>query len=71
MLGPLGLFTLFSHKRHHYLTIGYKDDADKDQVALLELGKDIVRTTIAIVETRSGKKVTYQDDEARKSGVGH
>jgi hypothetical protein len=38
---------------------------------LARLGKDIVRTTIAIVETRSGKKVTYQDDEARKSGVGH
>jgi hypothetical protein len=34
---------------------------------VLELGKDIVRTTIPIVETRSGKKVTFHDDEARKS----
>ena len=33
------------------------------QVAVIELGKDIVRTTI--VETLSGKKVTFQD--ARKS----
>ena len=40
----------------------------KDQVAVLELRKDIVRTTLSIVETRSGKKVTFQDDEARKSG---
>ena len=39
----------------------------KDQVAVLELGKDIVRATLPIVETRSGKKVEYQDDEARKS----
>jgi hypothetical protein len=59
--------TLFSKKRSHYLRIGFKDRDDKDQVAILELGKDIVRTTVPIVETRSGKKVTYQDDEAKKS----
>lgn len=67
LLGPLGLLTLFSKKRNHYLTVGFKDAEGKDQVAVLELGKDIVRTTIPIVETRSGKKVVYQDDEARKS----
>ena len=33
---------------------------------VIELGKDIVRTTLAIVETRSGKKIEFQDDEARK-----
>jgi hypothetical protein len=67
LLGPIGLLTLFSKKRKHFLTIGYKDAADKDQVAVLELGKDIVRITLPIVETRSGKKVEYQDEEARKS----
>lgn len=68
LLGPLGLITLFSKKRKHYLTIGFKDEADKDQVAVLELGKDMVRTTLAIIQTRSGKQVEYQDDEAKKSG---
>ncbi|MFN7918168.1 MAG: hypothetical protein U0Q55_22680 [Vicinamibacterales bacterium] len=68
LLGPLGLITLFSKKRKHYLTIGFKDDADKDQVAVLELGKDMVRTTLAIIQTRSGKQVEYQDEEAKKSG---
>ena len=67
LLGPIGLVSLFSKKRKHYLTIGYTDDAGKDQVAVLELGKDIVRTTLAIVETRSGKQIEYQDEEARKS----
>lgn len=67
LLGPLGLLTLFSKKRNHYLTIGFTDADGKDQVAVLELGKDIVRATLPIVETRSGKKVTYQDDEAKKS----
>lgn len=67
LLGPLGLLTLFSKKKNHYLTIGFKDGSNKDQVAVIELGKDIVRSTIPIVETRSGKKVIYQDDEAKKS----
>jgi len=67
LLGPVGLLALFSKKKNHYLTVSFKDADDKDQVALLELGKDIVRTTIPIVETRSGKRVTFQDDEAKKS----
>jgi hypothetical protein len=67
LLGPIGLVSLFSKKRKHYLTIGYRDTAGKDQVAVIELGKDIVRTTLAIVETRSGKQIEYQDEEARKS----
>jgi hypothetical protein len=64
MISPLALF---SKKRNHYLTISYKDDAGKDQAAVFELGKDIVRTTLKSVETRSGKDIQYQDDEARKS----
>jgi hypothetical protein len=67
LLGPVGLLMLFSKKRKHFLTVGFKGDDGKDQVAVIELGKDIVRTTLPIVETRSGKKVTYQDDEAKKS----
>jgi hypothetical protein len=71
LLGPIGLFLLFSKKRKHYVTIGYKDAEDKEQVAIFELGKDIVRTTLPILEARSGKKITYQDDEAKKSGKGN
>jgi hypothetical protein len=67
MVSPLALF---SKKRNHYLTISYKDDRGADQAAVLELGKDIVRTTLKVLETRTGKTVEYQDDEARKSGVG-
>jgi hypothetical protein len=68
LIGPFGLVTLFSKKRNHFLTIAYKGiGAEKDQVVVIELGKDIVRTTLPIVETRSGKKVQYQDEDARKS----
>jgi len=67
MVSPLALF---SKKRNHYLTVSFKDAAGKDQAAVFELGKDIVRTTLAVLETRSGKKIEYQDEDARKSGLG-
>ena len=60
----------FSKKRKHFLTIGYQDDQDKQQAAVFELGKDVIRTTIASLEARTGKKVDYQDEEARKAGHG-
>lgn len=67
LLGPIGLLSLFSKKRAHYLTVGYTDEQGMDQVAVLELGKDIVRLTLPIVETRSGKTITYQDEESREA----
>lgn len=67
MISPLALF---SKKRKHFLTVSYSDSAGKDQAAVLELGKDIIRTTLTIVQTRSGKEIEYQDDEARKAGRG-
>ena len=61
---------LLSKKRKHFLTIGWKDGQEKQHAAVFELGKSIIRTTIATLEARTGKKVDYQDDEARKSGLG-
>jgi hypothetical protein len=71
LISPVGLFMLFSKKRRHFVTIGYMGDDGKEQVAVFELGKDIVRTTLPILEARSGKDVIYQDEEARKSGKGN
>jgi hypothetical protein len=62
---------LFSKKRRHFLTVNYLHDADKQQAAVFELGKDIVRTSLASLEARTGRKVEYQDEEARKSGKGN
>jgi hypothetical protein len=67
MVSPLALF---SKKRNHYLTITYNDASGKEQTGVFELGKDIIRTTLKILEVRSGKDVQYQDEEARKSGLG-
>jgi hypothetical protein len=55
-----------SKKQKHFLTIGYTDAEGKEQVAVFELGKDLYRTTLPILEARSGKKITYQDAKGEK-----
>lgn len=60
-------FALFSKKRNHYLTISFKDLEGKEQAVVFELGKDIVRTTLKVLQVRSGKEIHFQDEEARKS----
>jgi hypothetical protein len=59
-------WALFSKKRNHYLTISYMDQAGKEQAAVFELGKEIVRTTLKILEVRTGKEIGFQDAEACK-----
>lgn len=65
LISPVGLFLLFSKKRKHFVTIGYADAEGKEQVAVFELGKDIVRTTLPILEARSGKKIEYQEKSGK------
>jgi len=60
-------FALFSKKRNHYLTISFKDLEGKEQAVVFELGKDIVRTTLKVLQVRSGKEIHFQDEEAKKS----
>ena len=62
---------VITKKRKHFLTINYKDESGQQQAAVLELGKDIVRVTLAAVEARSGHKIEYEDDDARKAGSGN
>ena len=61
MVSPLALF---SKKRKHFLTLTYKDSAGKEQAGVFELGKEIVRTTLKILEVRTGKPIEFQDKEA-------
>lgn len=58
--------SLFSKKRRHYVTLSFKDAEGRDQAAVFELDKNDVRSSLAILRARSGKEVTYQDDQARK-----
>ena len=61
---------LLSKKRRHFLTIHFLDDQGGQQAMVLELGKNLVRATLAGLEARTGLKVEYQDEEARLTGRG-
>jgi hypothetical protein len=65
-LGPAGLLPLASKARRHYLTVGYSDTNGQTQVVVFELGRDIVRPLLAIIEAQSGKSIDYQDDDAAR-----
>ena len=62
---------LFSKKRRHFLTIGFRDEAGKMQGAVFELAKGGVRETLSTLETKTGKKVEYESDDARKYAQSH
>jgi len=61
-----GWMALFSKKRRHFLTIGFEDAEGKKHAALIEIGKAKVRTSLAILEARTGLKVEYESEEAKK-----
>lgn len=61
---------LAAKRRTHYLTIGYVDTETRQQAMVLEVGKDSIRPLLASLEAKSGKRVEYQDDDARKAGKG-
>jgi len=70
MVTPLALF---SKKRKHYLSIGWKDERDeqdKQHAAIFELGKAVVRTTLATIEARTERAGRSSGRRARKSGMG-
>jgi hypothetical protein len=60
LLSPLALF---AKKRHHYLALTYHD-GPVERTAEFELGKGLVRTTLKVLEVRTGRTIAYRDAEA-------
>jgi hypothetical protein len=61
---------LLAKRRAYFLTIGYTDAAGRQQAMVFQVGSKEIRPILVSLEARSGRKVEYQDDEARKSGKG-
>lgn len=61
---------LLSKSRKHFLTVGYADEAGRQQALVFRIEKGDIRATLVSLEARTGLKVQYQDEEARKSGKG-
>lgn len=58
---------LLSKSRQHYLTIGYSGEDGKQQAMVFHVDKNSIRPTLAGLEARTGLKVQYQDEQARKA----
>lgn len=61
---------LLAKTRKHYLVIGYQDEDGGRHSMVLRLDKDDVRSVLAGLEARTGRRVEYQDEEARRTGKG-
>jgi hypothetical protein len=61
---------LMSKKRQHFLTVGYTDDDGRQQAMIFKVGKSDIRTILVSLEARTGRKIEFQDEEARKAGKG-
>jgi hypothetical protein len=61
---------LLAKKRKHFLTVGYTDEQGRQQAVVFEVHKGGVRSVLVSLEAKTGRKVEFQDDEARKAGKG-
>jgi len=59
---------LMAKKKTHFLTIGYTDHDGRQQAMVLQVTKEEIRPLLVSLEARTGRRVEYQDDEARKAG---
>ena len=61
---------LLAKKRHHFLTVGYTDEQGHQQAMVFEVPKGEIRSVLVGLEAKTGRKVEFQDEEARKAGKG-
>lgn len=57
---------LLSKSRKHFVTVGYIDSNGRQQALVLQVSKGDVRAVLAELEAKTGRRVEYTDDEARK-----
>jgi hypothetical protein len=65
-----GMLLLLGKTRSHYLTVGYTDEDGAHQALVFRVDKNGIRATLASLEARTGVRIQYQDEEARKAGPG-
>ena len=61
---------LLAKTRKHFLTVGYTDERGHQQAMVFEVPKGEIRSMLVSLEAKSGHKVEFQDEEARKAGKG-
>ena len=59
---------LLAKSRKHFLTLGYQGEDGRQQALVFRVDKNGIRATLVSLEARTGLKIQYQDEEARKAG---
>ena len=59
---------LLSKSHQHFVTVGYRDGEGRQQAIVFRVEKGDIRSVLASLEARSGRRIEYQDDDARKAG---
>jgi len=67
LISPL---LLLAKKRKHFLTVGFTDERGKQQALVFQLDKGMIRQVLVSLEAKTGRKIEYQDEDARKAGKG-
>ena len=67
LISPL---LLLAKSRRHFVTIGYLDEEGRQQALVFRVHKGDIRSVLAGLEARTGRRIEFQDNEARKAGKG-
>ena len=67
LISPL---LILSKKRAHFVALGFETEDGKQQAMLFQVDKGRIRAVLVSLEARTGRKVTFMDEEARKAGKG-
>jgi hypothetical protein len=61
---------LLAKSRKHFLSISFLDEEGRGQALVFRVDKQDIRALLLSLEVRTGRKVEFQDEEARKAGRG-
>ncbi len=67
LISPL---LILAKKKTHFLTVGYADEEGRQQALVFRVDKSSIRALLVCLEARTGIKVQFQDEDARKAGKG-
>ncbi len=65
LISPMFLLT---KSRRHFVTIGFTNPDGKEQVLIVRVEKGDIRSVLTTLESRTGRRIEYQDEEARRTG---
>lgn len=57
---------LLSKTRKHFVSVGYEDSKGRQQVLVMQVYKGDLRALLAELEAKTGRRLEYTDDEARR-----